>query len=248
MTKAALVTGASKGIGAAVARLAATRGYDVTVNYRSDRAGAEAVAREVEAAGRRAHVVEADAGELAGIERIFAEHDRAFGRLDLLVNNAGTTGPASRLEAADPAMIAGIMQLNATALIWACREAIPRMSTRHGKPGGAIVNISSRAPKIGSPGEYTWYAASKGAVDAFTLGLARELAEEGVRVNAVAPGLIATNIHAAGGQPDRLERFTPLIPMKRPGTAEEVAETVLFLGSDAASYVTGAVLDVGGGR
>lgn len=243
-----LITGGSRGIGAATARLAAARGYNICLNYLGDEAAATRVVEACRAAGATAHAVKGDMAVEADIARLFAESDARFGRLDALVNNAGITGKASRLDEAASEGIREVIDLNVTGAILVAREAVKRLSTRHGRPGGAIVNISSRAPAIGSPGEYVWYAASKGAIDAFTLGLARELATESVRVNAVAPGLIATDIHASGGQPDRLERLAPLIPMKRAGTAEEVAEVVLFLLSPAASYVTGTVVDIGGGR
>jgi NAD(P)-dependent dehydrogenase (short-subunit alcohol dehydrogenase family) len=246
--KILLVTGASRGIGAAVARRAAIEGYCVAVNYASDIAAAEKVAVEIEKAGSRALIVKADVSRADEIKRLFEEIDRNLGRLTHLVNNAGIVGRASRLDAADPAMIREVIDLNVTGAILVAREAARRMSTARGGQGGAIVNLSSAAATIGSPGEFTWYAASKGAIDSFTLGLARELAKEGVRVNAVSPGLIETDIHASSGQPDRVARMSPLIPMGRAGTADEVAETILWLLSDKASYVTGANIRVAGGR
>jgi NAD(P)-dependent dehydrogenase (short-subunit alcohol dehydrogenase family) len=246
--KVVLVTGSSRGIGAAAAVLAAKRGYDVAVNYNRDAAAAENVVAACLAAGAHAEAIRGDMARPEDVEAVFSATLTRFGRLDALVNNAGTTGVASRLDDATPETIEHVIDLNVTGAILAARAAVKAMSTRHGGAGGTIVNLSSRATGIGSPGEFVWYAASKGAIDALTLGLAREVAAEGIRVNAVAPGLIATDIHAAGGLSDRLQRLGPQIPMKRPGSSEEVAETILFLMSDAASYVTGAVLSVSGGR
>jgi NAD(P)-dependent dehydrogenase (short-subunit alcohol dehydrogenase family) len=243
-----LVTGASRGIGAAVARAAAPAGYDVAINYARDRAAAAEVAAEVVSAGRRALLVQADVAREDEVRRLYAEIDEKLGRLTHLVNNAGIVGRSSRLDAADAATIRSVIDLNVTGAILVAREAIKRMSTKNGGGGGAIVNLSSAAATIGSPGEFVWYAASKAAIDAFTLGLAREVATEGVRVNAVSPGLIETDIHASSGQPDRVARMGPLIPMRRAGTAEEVAEAILWLLSEKASYVTGANIRVAGGR
>jgi NAD(P)-dependent dehydrogenase (short-subunit alcohol dehydrogenase family) len=242
--KIVLVTGGSRGIGAAACRMAARRGYDVAVNYLKDEAAARAVVRDVEAAGGRAIVVQGDIAVEADVERVFAEIDGRLGRLTHLVNNAGATGPGGRVDEADPAMMKSVIDLNIYGTLLCSRAAVRRMSTRHGGPGGAIVNLSSMAATLGAPGEYVWYAAAKGAVDSFTLGLAREVAREGIRVNAVAPGLIETEIHAPG----RIARLAPNVPAGRAGAAEEVAETILFLLSDAASYVTGTVLRVSGGR
>jgi NAD(P)-dependent dehydrogenase (short-subunit alcohol dehydrogenase family) len=246
--KILLVTGASRGIGAAVARMAAVEGYCVAVNYARDITAAEEVAVDIEKAGSRALIVKADVSRTDEIRRLFEEIDQKLGRLTHVVNNAGIVGRSSRLAAADPAMIREVIDLNVTGAILVAREAARRMSTAQGGEGGAIVNLSSAAAALGSPGEFTWYAASKGAIDSFTLGLARELAREGVRVNAVSPGLIETDIHAAGGDPGRVTRLGPVIPMGRAGTAEEVAETILWLLSDKASYVTGANIRVSGGR
>jgi NAD(P)-dependent dehydrogenase (short-subunit alcohol dehydrogenase family) len=246
--KIVLVTGGSRGIGAATCRLAARRGYDVAVNYVQDEAAARSVAADVEACGSRAVAVQGDVAEEADIERIFAEIDRRLGRLTHLVNNAGITGRSGRVDEADPAMMRRVIELNVVGTILCSRAATRRMSTRHGGGGGAIVNLSSAAATLGMANEYAWYAAAKGAVDSFTVGLARELAREGVRVNAVAPGLIETEIHAASGDAGRIARLAPNIPAGRPGSADEVAETILFLLSDAASYVTGSVLRVSGGR
>jgi NAD(P)-dependent dehydrogenase (short-subunit alcohol dehydrogenase family) len=228
--------------------MAARAGYRVAINYVSDKKAAEAVAGEIDKAGSKALIVKADVAREEEIRALFAEIDKKLGRLTHLVNNAGIVGRSSRLDIADPAVIRQVIDLNVTGAILVAREAVERMSTANGGAGGAIVNISSAAATIGSPGEFTWYAASKAAIDAFTLGLARELAKEGVRVNAVSPGLIETGIHASGGQPDRVARMGPMIPMGRAGTVDEVAETILWLLSEKASYVTGANIRVAGGR
>jgi len=246
--KVAMVTGASRGIGAAVARLAAARGYDLCLTWRGSEAAARATAAACEAAGAAVLLHRADVADEAQVMASFAALDAHFGRLDALVNNAGVTGPVARVADATLAVWEEVFRANVFGLFLCAREAVRRMSTARGGKGGAIVNISSRASEIGGGGEWVHYAASKGAVDTLTFGLAREVATEGIRVNAVNPGLIDTDIHAAAGMPDRLERMTPGVPMKRAGTAEEVAETVLFLLSDAASYVTAASLPVGGGR
>jgi NAD(P)-dependent dehydrogenase (short-subunit alcohol dehydrogenase family) len=243
-TKVLLVTGGGRGIGAACVRLAARHGYDVAVNYKSDAKAAAKMVSEVQAAGRRAVAVQGDMGREADVARLFETIDRELGRLTHLVYNSGITGPASRVEAVSAATLRDVFDVNVFGAFYCARAAIPRMSTKQGGQGGAIVLISSGATTLGGAGEYVWYAASKGAIDSMTYGLARELAGEGIRVNAVAPGLIDTEIHAPG----RLERLQSLVPMGRVGTAEEAAETVLFLLSDAASYVTASVLRVGGGR
>ncbi len=242
-----VVTGGGRGIGAAVARLAAGRGWDVALGYRADRAAAEAVAAEVRAAGARAVAVAGEAADEGAVTRLF-EAAAALGPVRGLVTAAGITGGFARVEALDPALLRRVLEVNVVGTLLACREAVRRLSTRRGGPGGAIVTVSSIAARLGSPGEYVHYAASKGAVESLTVGLAREVAEEGIRVNAVAPGIIETGIHAAGGDPGRPQRLAPGIPLKRPGQPGEVAEAVLWLLSPAASYVTGAVLDAGGGR
>ncbi len=244
MSKILLITGAGRGIGAATARLAAARGYDVAVNYLRDEKAANDVVSAVKAAGQRAVAIQGDVAIEADVARTFATIDKELGRLTHLVYNAGSTGGNSRLEAADTAMIRSVIELNVLGALMCAKAAIPRMSAKHGGPGGAIVMLSSVAATLGSAGEYVWYAASKGAVDSMTIGLARELAGDGIRVNAVAPGIIATDIHPPG----RLERLAPLTPIGRAGTPDEIAESVLFLLSDASSYTTGTVLRVSGGR
>ena len=247
-SKVVLVTGGSRGIGAACAMLAAARGYAVAISYREDRAAADAVAQAVRQAGGRALALRADVSREPDVLAMFAAVDAEFGRLDALVNNAGVVAPASRVVDYDVERMRRVFDTNVLGSFLCAREAIRRMSTRAGGAGGVIVNISSVAAKLGSPNEYVDYAASKGAIDSMTIGLPKEVATEGVRVNAVRPGLILTEIHASGGEPDRVERLRHLVPMQRGGTAEEIATAVLWLISDEASYVTGALLDVGGGR
>jgi NAD(P)-dependent dehydrogenase (short-subunit alcohol dehydrogenase family) len=246
--KVLLVTGGSRGIGAATARLAAARGYDVAVNFASHAKAAEGVVADAERAGARAVAIQADVAQEREVERLFAETERRLGPLWGLVNNAGIVGRASRLDAADAATIKAVMDLNVLGAFLCARAAVRRLSTRHGGKGGVIVNVSSGAATLGSPGDFIWYAASKAAIDTLTIGLAREVAQEGVRVNAVAPGLVDTDIHDSTGIPGRVAAMSPSIPLGRAGTAEEIAETILFLLSDASSYVTGAVLRVAGGR
>ena len=244
MSKILLITGAGRGIGAATARLAAARGYDVAVNYLRDEKAANDVVSAVKAAGQRAVAIQGDVAIEADVARTFATIDKELGRLTHLVYNAGSTGGNSRLEAADTAMIRSVLELNVLGALMCVKAAIPRMSVKQGGQGGAIVMLSSVAATLGSAGEYVWYAASKGAVDSMTIGLSRELAADKIRVNAVAPGIIATDIHPPG----RLERLAPLTPIGRAGTPDEIAESVLFLLSDASSYTTGTVLRVSGGR
>jgi NAD(P)-dependent dehydrogenase (short-subunit alcohol dehydrogenase family) len=243
-----LVTGGSRGIGAAIVRAAAAAGYEIALTYADDRAAAEVVAAEVNGTGRRAVIVKADVAREEDVLAAYAAVDDAFGRLDALAINAGITGRFTRVDEIDAATLERVLAVNVTGAFLCAREAVRRMSTARGGSGGAIVVVSSRAAGLGSPGEYVHYAASKAAVDTLTRGLAKEVAREGIRVNAVAPGLIDTEIHARGGRPERVARITPTIPMERIGTAGEVAATVLWLLSDQASYVTGAIVDVSGGR
>ncbi len=243
-----VVTGASAGIGAATALLAAERGWDVAISYKASAAGAEKVAAGIRAAGRRAFAMRADAADEGETVAFFERVDRELGPLTGLVNNAGITGPAQRLDDATGAMLTELFALNVTGTFLAMREAIRRMAKDRGGKGGAIVNVSSRAAEIGGAGTWVHYAASKGAVDSATIGAARELAPRGIRVNAVAPGPIETEIHAKAGLADRLAQMASTIPMGRSGTADEVARAILFLLSEESSYITGAVLPVGGGR
>ena len=242
------MTGASRGIGAATAKLAAARGYAVAVNYAQNAKAAAAVVAAIEAAGGRALAIAGDVGSEADVLRLFETAVRELGPITALVNNAGIIGPAGRVEAVSAATLEAVMRINVTGAFLCAREAVKRMSTAKGGRGGAIVNVSSGAATLGSPGGFVHYAASKGAIDTMTLGLAKEVAREGIRVNAVAPGMVLTDIHLSAGDPGRVERITPTIPMARAASAEEVAETILFLLSDAASYVTGAILRVAGGR
>lgn len=243
-----LVTGGSRGIGAAVSIGAAREGWDVAVNYVSNRDAAEAVVDTIRRNGGTAAAIAGDVGSQTGITDIYKAVDTAFGRLDGLVNNAGIVAPPARIDEISPERLERMFRVNVTGSILCAAEAVRRMSTRHGGRGGSIVNVSSIAATLGAAGQYADYAAAKGAIESFTIGLARELAEESVRVNAVRPGTIDTEIHASGGLPDRARDVAPLIPMKRAGTAEEVADAILYLLSDKASYVTGAILTVSGGR
>ncbi len=247
-TKVILVTGGSRGIGAATCRLAAKAGYRVAINYASNEAAAKALAAEIEAAGGEAITIKGDVGNEADVVAMFAAVDGAFGRLDAFVNNAGVVDVKARVDEMSGARLERMMRINVIGSILCAREAVKRMSTLHGGKGGAIVNISSAAATLGSPGEYVDYAASKGAIDTFTVGLAKEVATEGIRVNAVRPGIIDTEIHASGGQPDRIAAIRGFVPMKREGKAREVAQAVIWLLSEEASYTTGSILNVSGGR
>jgi NAD(P)-dependent dehydrogenase (short-subunit alcohol dehydrogenase family) len=243
-----LVTGGSRGIGAATARLAAARGYDVCVNYHSHREAADEVVSQIQALGRRAVAVAADVADEAAVVRLFETCDAKLGPLSALVNNAGILETQSRLDALNAARLHRIFATNVIGAFICAREAVRRMSTARGGRGGAIVNLSSVAARLGAPGEYVDYAASKGAIDTMTIGLAREVAEEGIRVNAVRAGFIYTDIHASGGEPGRVDRVKASVPMKRGGSASEVAEVILWLLSDAASYTTGSIVEAAGGR
>jgi NAD(P)-dependent dehydrogenase (short-subunit alcohol dehydrogenase family) len=243
-----LVTGASRGIGAATALLAARQGWAVAVNYTQNAAAAEAIVKQIKAEGGQAVSIQADVGDEAQIKHLFAQVDAQLGRLTGFVNNAGVLDVAVRVDELSWARLERMMRINVIGAMFCAREAILRMSTKHGGKGGSIVNLSSVAARVGAPGQYVDYAASKGAIDTFNLGLAKEVAAEGIRVNAVRPGIIDTDIHASGGIPDRAKTMAPMIPMLRPGSADEVAQTIVWLLSDSASYVTGANLDVTGGR
>jgi NAD(P)-dependent dehydrogenase (short-subunit alcohol dehydrogenase family) len=243
-----IVTGASRGIGAAVATLAGERGYAVAVNFATGEAEAAQVVEKVVKGGGRAVAIQADVSQEQQIIGMFENAEQKLGPIKALVNNAAATGGFARVEDVSQAAIAKVLAVNVSGTMLCSREAVRRMSTRHGGTGGAIVNISSRAARTGGAGEWVHYAASKGAIDSFTIGLAREVAMEGIRVNAVAPGLVDTGLHAANGDPNRLQRLMGTIPMGRAGTPREVAEGVLWLLSPAASYTTGAILQIGGGR
>lgn len=243
-----IVTGGSRGIGAASAKLAGARGYAVAVNFSTGETEAKKVVHEIVSNGGRALAIHADVSRENEIVELFKTAECELGPIAALVNNAGITGGFARVEDVTAEQIEKTFAINVTGAILCAREAVRRMSTRHGGKGGAIVNISSIATRTGAPGEWVHYAASKGAIDSFTLGLAREVATEGIRVNAVSPGLADTDIHAANGEPGRLQRLMPTIPMKRPGQPHEIAEGVLWLLSPAASYVTGSILEIGGGR
>jgi NAD(P)-dependent dehydrogenase (short-subunit alcohol dehydrogenase family) len=246
--KSLLVTGGSRGIGAAVSRLAARHGWRVAVNYVRDQDAAGCVVADIEQAGGEAFAAQGDVGSEADVLSMFEAVDKRFGGLDGLVNNAGVVDVASRVDEMSLERIERMLRINVTGSILCAREAVRRMSTRHGGDGGAIVNLSSAAATLGSPGLYVDYAATKGAIDVFTLGLAKEVVAEGIRVNAVRPGIIDTEIHASGGEPDRVAQMRDMLPMKREGTADEVAEAVIWLLSDASSYTTGSVVSVTGGR
>ncbi len=243
-----LITGAGRGIGAATARWCVAHGHAVALNYRADEAAALALRDELLAAGGSAIAVRGDVAEEADVLRVFETVDREFGVLTGLVNNAGVADLNTRVDALSAGQLQRVFAVNVFGSFLCAREAVRRMSTRHGGRGGAIVNLSSTASRLGAPGRYVHYAASKGAIDSFTLGLAQEVAAEGVRVNAVRPGIVDTDIHASAGQPDRARAAAPQIPMRRAGTAGEIAEAIGWLLSDAARYTTGALLDVAGGR
>ncbi|MEN2978147.1 SDR family oxidoreductase [Tistrella bauzanensis] len=246
--KVLLVTGGGRGIGAATCRLAAAAGYAVAVNYARDAAAADALVADLRAEGADAEAFQGDMAEPGAADALVDAMMARWGRLTHLVNNAGITGTGSRLADADPATIARVIDLNVTGAIMVARAGARVMATSRGGSGGVMVNVSSAAATLGSPGEFVWYAASKGAIDSLTIGLSRELASDGIRVNAVSPGLIDTGIHADAGMPDRVEKLAPNIPLARAGSAAEVAQTIMFLLSDASSYVSGTIVRVAGGR
>ncbi|RUP24990.1 MAG: SDR family oxidoreductase [Curvibacter sp.] len=248
MSKVVLITGASRGIGAATALLAARQGYAVAVNYASNSLAADEVVRQIRASGGQAVAVQADVADEAQVLGMFAKIDAKLGRLTALVNNAGVVDVTARVEDMSVARWKRMFDINVIGTLLCAREAVRRMSRRHGGEGGSIVNVSSAAARLGSPGQYVDYAAAKGAVDAFTIGLAKEVAADGIRVNAVRPGLIETDIHASGGLPDRVRDLAHQVPMQRGGSAEEVAQAIVWLMSDAASYTTMSLLDISGGR
>ncbi len=245
--KVLLITGGSRGIGAATARLAARQGYDVAINYVGNEKAANEVVADIEKSNARGIAIKGDMASEADILRMFEAVDK-FGKLTHLVNNAGIIGNSSKFADVSAETMRRVVDVNVTGAMIVAREAVRRLSTARGGKGGAIVNLGSMATYLGAPGEFVWYAASKGAIDALTIGLSKEIAGEGIRVNAVAPGLIDTEIHASGGQPDRVERMRSAIPMGKAGTAEEVADTILYLLSEQSSYVTGTILRVSGGR
>lgn len=248
MTKVALVTGASRGIGRATALLLARQGYAVGVNYLQNEAAAQQVVAEIESLGGRALALRADIGDESQVQAMFSQLDATLGPIDALVNNAGILFQQSSIEQLTSERINKVLSTNVTGYFLCCRETVKRMAHRHGGQGGAIVNVSSAAARLGAPGEYIDYAASKGAVDTLTTGLALEVAAQGIRVNAVRPGLIYTEMHASGGEPGRVDRVKSSLPMQRGGTPEEVAEIIAWLLSDAASYVTGSFIEAAGGR
>ena len=243
-----LVTGGSRGIGAATALAAAQAGYAVAVNYQSNSLAADEVVRSIRDSGGQAMALQADVSREDEVMAMFARMDAKWGPLAALVNNAGVVDVSSRVDAMGVARLSRMLNTHVLGSFVCAREAVLRMSTRHGGTGGGIVNLSSAASRMGSPGQYVDYAACKGAIDTFTIGLAKEVAAEGIRVNAVRPGIIETDIHASGGEPDRAQRLAPQVPMQRPGSAQEVANAIVWLLSPQASYCTGALLDVGGGR
>ena len=248
MSKTVLITGGSRGIGAATALMTASQGYAVAVNFASNSLAADEVVRQIRAGGGQAITVQADVASEREVIAMFEKIDARFGRLTALVNNAGVVDYTTRVDANTLDRLQRMFAINVFGSFLCARQAVLRMSTRYGGAGGSIVNVSSAASRLGSPGQYVDYAAAKGAIDSFTLGLAKEVASEGIRVNAVRPGIIETEIHASGGLPDRARESAPMVPMQRPGTAAEVAEAIMWLLSGQSSYATGALLDIAGGR
>lgn len=246
--KIIVITGGGRGIGAATAQLAAVRGYAVCISYLHNRQAADAIVAAIKDSGGDAMAVAADVAQERDVIRLFESVDRTFGGIDALVNNAGILERQMRVDEMDAARLGRIFAANVTGSFLCAKEAVRRMSTKYGGKGGAIVNLSSIAARLGAPAEYVDYAASKAAIDALTIGLAKEVATEGIRVNAVRPGVIYTEIHASGGEPGRVERVKDAVPMKRGGDASEVANAILWLLSDEASYTTGSIVDVTGGR
>ena len=243
-----IITGGSRGIGAACARLAAARGYDVAINYSQNEAAANQVVADCNAAGAHAIAVQGDVADENDVMKLFDRADKDLGTITAVINNAGIVAAQGTIETFDHARMKRLLEINVLGALTVAREAARRLAKRNGGNGGAIVNVSSAAARLGSPNEYIDYAASKGAIDTLTIGLSKELAGEGVRVNAVRPGIINTDIHALGGMPDRVERLKDKLPMSRAGTVDEVAQPIIWLLSDEASYITGALLDIAGGR
>lgn len=248
MSEVVIITGAARGIGAATARLAGQRGYAVCVNYLSNRTAAEGIVRAIESVGGRAAAIAADVSVESEVARLFDSCENRLGRPTALVNNAGILEAQTPVASMDAARLHRVFATNVIGSFLCAGEAVRRMSTKRGGVGGSIVNVSSAAARLGSPGEYVDYAASKGAIDTMTIGLSKEVASEGIRVNAVRPGIIYTDMHASGGEPNRVDRLKEFVPMKRGGTSEEVAHAIMWLLSNEASYVTGSFLDVAGGR
>ncbi|WP_421782322.1 SDR family oxidoreductase [Kiloniella litopenaei] len=248
MNKVMLVTGGSRGIGAAISRMAAANGYSVAINYHAHADAADDLVREIKALGGVALAIKADISDPTQVKVLFESVKSELGVPSVLINNAGVTGKICRFDEVDPEIMSKVIGINTMGALYCSQKAIKLMSTRHGGKGGSIISVSSIAARLGSPGEYVWYAASKAAVDAMTIGLAKEVGGEGIKVNAVSPGIIDTEIHASGGEPGRVDRIAPAIPMKRAGTAQEIANAVLWLCSDQASYCNGTIIDCSGGR
>ncbi|WP_419902826.1 SDR family oxidoreductase [Kiloniella sp.] len=246
--KVMIVTGGSRGIGAAISRSAAAQGYSVCINYHNRKSEADDLVAEIVKKGGRAIAHKADVSDFEQVESLFHKVETELGPVTVLVNNAGVTGKICRFDDVDPQIMNRVIGINTMGALYCSQAAVKRMSTRHGGDGGSIITVSSIAARLGSPGEYVWYAASKAAVDAMTIGLAKEVGGEGIRVNSVAPGIIDTEIHASGGEPERVDRIAPMIPKGRAGTAQEIANAVMWLSSDGASYCNGSILDCSGGR